>query len=266
MFNFFKSKPKEKETESSSSLKPLAKYYVFNETGNIMLCTTQSGEEKVHADTQQMFAEVSVFFSALAKAITDSSDGHGNRLTMYNYDALKRVLNASGMFMEVGQRSFTFSSQNVGRVIQKEIMQTILGREFEENTLNFALGLLQSMGKQAEAQGENATNNRAGSIFFICEELLGMPTVSVVVIKLESDWSSEDKYDEPASLSNIVTMDDLTHHNQGKHRDWKIKKRTYLFMPPKLIQSHVGGLTGQEDYNFQALVSKLKEDVVVSND
>ena len=48
---------------------PAKKQYVFNETGNVMMSTTDFSNEQIQESVQKCFAEVQVFFAAMTKAL-----------------------------------------------------------------------------------------------------------------------------------------------------------------------------------------------------
>ena len=45
------------------------KGFVFNETGNIMMATTDLTSDTIEQSVRDVFAEVSVFFAAMTKAL-----------------------------------------------------------------------------------------------------------------------------------------------------------------------------------------------------
>ena len=52
----------------------IKKGFVFNETGNIMMSTTDLTNETIEQNVKDVFAEVSVFFAAMTKALEENAD------------------------------------------------------------------------------------------------------------------------------------------------------------------------------------------------
>ena len=52
----------------------IKKGFVFNETGNIMMSTTDLTNEVIEQSVKDVFAEVSVFFAAMTKALEKNAD------------------------------------------------------------------------------------------------------------------------------------------------------------------------------------------------
>src|SRR5437868_12143560 len=80
------------------------KYYIFNETGNIMMASTSDMGVDIQQSVRDVFAEVSVFFAAMTRAIsTTINPKTGEPYSMYNYTALERIISGSGLFVHVTQ-------------------------------------------------------------------------------------------------------------------------------------------------------------------
>src|SRR5215213_9724170 len=91
------------------------KYYVFNETGNIMMASTDNSSEVIQQSVRDVFAEVAVFFAATTKAITTTMNpAQGQPYTIYNYTALQNVIGGSGLFVQVTEEDVSYTSQSVG--------------------------------------------------------------------------------------------------------------------------------------------------------
>lgn len=290
IFDFFHRKPKVKST-SGSHYEPLPKYYVFNETGNIMLCTTQADVSNLSDDFRTICAEISVFFAAMTKAIHSVTNPLTDKpYSIYNYQAVKNVMLNSGMFIEVNQQNVMFSSKQVGEGLNKDLMQTILGREFGESKLNFTQGMFQAMDAQAlsdksivdkvkqHAKGDESESvllkqqqkakqdNRAGSIFFVCESLLGMPQISTILVNItpasvhssQSEMQKVKKEDDFADFFKLSFKDEQKHTNQGRPRQWMFKKRTYIFVPPKFLKRYINDIDEVDDPDFDAFIEKMR--------
>ncbi len=295
MFNWlFGSKSKQPEVQAkvpnNSSYSPLQKYYAFNETGNVMVCTTREGTNAVNENLKSMFLDMSIFFAAMTKAIVTHKYEDGFAGSIYSSDALQKILNQSEYFVEVKAETIKASSMAVGHSMSKELTECLLGRRFEETRLNFSHALFHSMSNQysvvENAKGEKASRKQvehekpkldginnstgAGTIFFICESILGLPMVSAVVLELESidgRGKKSGEYlkgnEEKKEISKLLDMKEES-KSKGIEREWIFKKHTYLFISPKSI-SGVNFPDPGDDIEYQTLLASLKECLIPSN-
>ena len=105
------------------------KYYTFNETGNIMMATTDDTDQEIQQSVRDVFAEVAVFFAAMTRAIstTPNPDDHGKPYSIYNYSALERVIDGSGLFVHVTEEDVEYKSSSWGAEFSKELIEALLG-------------------------------------------------------------------------------------------------------------------------------------------
>ena len=59
----------DKVTQQDPNNQEVKKGFVFNETGNIMMATTDVTNTTIEKEVRDVFAEVSVFFGAMTKAL-----------------------------------------------------------------------------------------------------------------------------------------------------------------------------------------------------
>ncbi len=95
------------------------KYYVFNETGNIMMASTSEQSETIKKSVRDVFAEVSVFFAAMTKAISttvnpNATNPEGAFYSLYDYQALSNVIDGSGLFVHVTEEDINYYTESVG--------------------------------------------------------------------------------------------------------------------------------------------------------
>lgn len=280
MFDWFKKRDKEEPASANESVQktiyqPLPKYYMFNETGNIMLCTSERNINGFDEDIKNSFIDVTVFFAAMSKAIHTTTNPKTNKpYSIYNYQAVKNVLLSSGMFVEVNVEENTFESQGVGESLGKEFLQHALNRNFGDVNLPFSRAMFNGMkyqqnlnqpdpNKSDEEKAKDSMFFRGGSIFFICEILMGIPQTTAVLLKLEPD-SEQDDSAQAKGLEKSVSIFDLgcnserDHQAQQQTRRWTFKKRSYLFAPPKFLANNSASLTSGDNAQVSALVEKLK--------
>ncbi len=254
LFGSTQKPPKCKESKKSHYT-PLRKYYAFNETGNVMVCTTNEVAEVVSDSLKHMFSDMSIFFAAMTKAIVTPEDTESKAGSIYDSDAIMKILDKSELFVEAKQESIIASSSSVGDSMSKELAEKLLGREFGESRLNFSIGLFRSMAERSKNIGG------AGSIFFICESILGLPMVSAVVVKLDSSNGKGRKNNGESvanrEMSEILYIEEADGTNSIV-REWKFDKKTYLFISPRSISGANFPEPG-DDTEYETLVASLKE-------
>ncbi|PCK30340.1 hypothetical protein [Pseudoalteromonas piscicida] len=273
MFSKWFSKPETPPTHKPQPIyTPITKHYVFNETGNIMLCATADSIQSFDVDLKSAFVDISVFFAAMTKAVTSTTNPvTGKPFSIFNYQAVKNILADSGLFIETNVEEGTFSHDGVGDSLGKALFQHILNREFSEKQLPFAKSMFNGMQYQRAKTTEQSAMSeeqqklcRSGSIFFIGELLMGVPQTSAILLSIEPQ-SVADSPNESQSdwqdLFSLAGLDETKH--QAKHivRHWRFKKRTYLFVPPKFIAHGVAGLGEQSNADFDEYSRKLAQSI-----
>ncbi|WP_156968092.1 hypothetical protein [Desulfobacter vibrioformis] len=247
---------------------PLAKHYVFNETGNILLCATADSIQHFNEDIRNSFIDVSVFFTAMTKAVHSTINPVTQKpFSIYNYQVIKNVLNQSGMFVETNVEEGEFCSQGVGAPLGKELIQTILNRNFSEFQLHFSKGMFNGMGHQkvSSEQWQKMSKEerrfcRSGNIFFICELLLGVPQTSAIVVKIDPYTVSKGPEEDRQNIFDLGNVNGEDEHEyQSASRHWTYKKRTYLFVPPSFFKSNIARLKTSDSQEFDSYVEFLAE-------
>ncbi|MCG8637557.1 MAG: hypothetical protein MI863_27265 [Desulfobacterales bacterium] len=247
---------------------PMTKHYVFNETGNIMLCATADSIGEFNDDIKDSFIDVSVFFSAMTKAVHSTQNPvTGKPFSIYNYQAVKNILGQSGMFIELNVEEGVFSNKGVGTPMGKALIQRILNRKLPESRLGFLRGMFNGMGYQKidteKGAGLNKTQLklcRSGHIFFVCELMLGLPQTSAVLVNIEpySFNNRTRKAEKDAQdIFQLGKKDEKTHRHKGNLRYWKFKKRTYVFVPPKFLKKNITALRDADGKEFEDLVESI---------
>ncbi|MFA0960257.1 hypothetical protein AB9P05_00465 [Roseivirga sp. BDSF3-8] len=213
------------------------KYYVFNETGNIMMSSTDQNSAVISDSVRDVFAEVSVVFAAMTKAMTTSIDPATKKpYQLYDYEPLRQIIDGSGMFVQVTEESVQYSSESVGVQFSKELIEALLGLATGTGELAFASAMVQSMGNAGLniSQNSSKTNAEIGNIIFVCEYLLGMPVISALVVHLDTKKNQQTLSVGPcvkeSSTSTTLTM----------------QKDTYLFVTPKFIKEYASDLMSVE--------------------
>jgi hypothetical protein len=230
------------------------KYYVFNETGNIMMASTDSSSELIQQSVRDVFAEVAVFFAAMTKAITTTiNPAQGQPYSIYNYTALQNVIGGSGLFIQVTEEDVAYTSQSFGVQFSKELIEALLGLATGSGEMAFASAMIASMGQEALniSSEKTQTDSEVANIIFVCEYLLGMPIVSVIVVRA----------DVTQNLSNINAGPCFK--TESRSMTWYLHKDTYLFVTPTFIRKYAGDLESVEtDPDFINLVDYLKDSIL----
>ncbi len=247
---------------------PMPKHYVFNETGNIMLCATADSIHNFEEDIKDTFIDVSVFFSAMTKAVHSVINPATKRpFTIYNYQAVKNVITQSGMFIEMNVEEGVFRSKAVGAAMGKDFIQTILNRNFSESQLPFSKTMFNGM-KYQEMGTENTSDPdkkqrhlcRNGTVFFICELLMGLPQTSAILVNIEPLSSNEITQDKDAQdIFHLGKMDERGYVSKGHQRSWRFKKRSYLFVPPNFIKKNIERIGAAQSQEFDELIDILTD-------
>lgn len=247
---------------------PMAKHYVFNETGNIMLCATADSIQDFDKDIRDSFMDVSVFFTAMTKAVHSTvNPATGKPFSIYNYQAVKNILNQSGMFIETNVEEGVFCSRGVGAPMGKDFIQTVLNRDFSESRLPFARAMFNGMGYQKVPSEKWKKLNqseqklcRSGNIFFVGELLMGLPQTSAILVSIEPHSINKETGETDADRQNIFGLgikNETEHEHRHKSRYWIYKKRTYLFVPPRFFKHNVSALKAPDSQEFEDYVDFL---------
>lgn len=242
---------------------PAVKHYVFNETGNIMMATTDSDSNQIRDEVREVFAEVSVFFAAMTRAISSTinpatittTDTIGKPYNLYNYEALSRVIDGSGLFTQVTEQDVLHTSTSWGVDFSKELIESILGLATGAGELTFASAMVASMGKEGLrlSASTNKTNQTVGNIVFVCEYLMGMPLISAIVV-----------YADMADHSDVLNAGPCFKVQDSTH-ELKMHKDTYMFVTPKFIHKYAGELDSvQQDAAYNDLITYLKHTITRS--
>ncbi len=269
-FSWFR-RPKAPEMQGKDTkYQAITKHYVFNETGNIMLCATPDSLQQLDGELKTAFVDISVFFAAMTKALASTENPITKRpYSLFNYQAVKNILADSGLFVETNVEQGTFSHEGVGRSLTKAWLQHVLNRDFGDQPLPFSGAMFNGMGyQQAQPSQQQALDEqqkklcRGGSIFFIGELLLGVPQTSAVLLKVEPlsvNSDAEMTEPDPRDIFSLAALDESKHQAKHKVRHWRFKRRTYLFVPPKYIAHAAHGLELPEDKEFANMVALLSD-------
>lgn len=209
------------------------KEYIFNETGNIMLSTTDLKGTVIPDEVRAVFAEVSVFFAAMTKAITQAvNPATGKPYSLYNYNAIANVIDGSGLFVHVTEEDIEHKTESAGADFSKELIEGLLGLASGAGELSFAQGMISSMGQAGLSIGasHDSSDSKVANIIFICEYLLGMPIISAMVVYCDTTVNRTVFHVGPCFKGQTTTT------------TLKMHKDTFLFVTPKFIKEYSADL------------------------
>ena len=241
------------------------KGYVFNETGNIMMATTDLQSQEIEQSVRDVFAEVSVFFAAMTRALEKNSKKSNDGMTgihdgtmphsvtgapynysLYDYKHLKTVIDSSGCFVQVNEEDVKKTFHSCGATFSKELIEAVLGLATGTGELAFAKAMVSSVGQAGFKISNRSSNDekKVANIIFVCEYLLGMPVVSAIVITADMNENTE--------ALNVGPCFSAT----DKTATLKIHKDTYMFVTPAFITHYSPDLiSGINDPEFVELVN-----------
>tara|TARA_Y100000593_G_scaffold623_1_gene1148 strand:- start:207 stop:962 length:756 start_codon:yes stop_codon:yes gene_type:complete len=220
------------------------KGFVFNETGNIMMATTDMDSAEIEKSVRDVFAEVSVFFGAMTKALDKAGK------SLYDYDALQKIIDESGCFVHVQEEDITHKSNSWGANFSQELVKACLGLATGTGGLAFAKAMVSSVGKEGVniSGNSNHQTSKASNIIFVCEYLLGMPVISAIVITCDTSENSQ-----ALSIGPCIK-------EQSTSTTLKLHKDTYMFVTPAFIHQYSQDLVdGLNDPEFSVLTQKFDE-------
>ena len=150
------------------------KHFVFNQTGNIMMSSTTEDDKDIPEEVRKVFAEVSVFFAAMTKSISQTINPKSKEskeyYSIYNYDALEAVIDGSGYFIHVTKQDVRSESKSVGIHFSTELISGVLGLAVGGAVLPFASAMVASIGKEGLDISYNGSSkiNKVANIMFVC--------------------------------------------------------------------------------------------------
>lgn len=238
---------------------PATKIFAVNATGNLFVASTLNGGDNsnanITAEAQTAFGQVSVFFAAMTKAITETANPNSTETpkkpySIYDHEALQMVINKSGLFVQVGQSDVTFTSTSWGVEFSVELVKAILGG-FSGDLASIGkslFSLITSVGKEGIGISGNSksTTSKVGSIIFICEYLLGAVSITPMVVYLDVKKSSQNLKVGPCFKEHSSSL------------KWELHKDTYMFVPPAFMSQAGTMNAAMTNPDFEELVKSLK--------
>lgn len=235
---------------SDTSSIPATKQFAINATSNLFVATTLNkgadGATEISQEAETAFGQVSVFFAAMTKAMAEANK------SLYDFDAMSKLISASGLFVKVNQTDIQFKSSEYGIRLGSELIETLLGLSGNLASIakSFA-GLVQSVGKESIeiALKKQDKTGKVGSIVFVCEYLLGAVSITPIAIYTQTEQA----------IANFEAGPCLK-YNQGS-LDLTLTKEVYLFVPPTFMKEAAALNTAMANPDFLSLVNQMKQSI-----
>jgi len=128
------------------------RFYTFNHSGNIMLSTTEKDTKEIPKEVNEIFSEVSVFFSAMIKAISQTIDpksreiyGYEKYYSIYNHEAIAAVINGSNYFVNTAKQQYIYNVDLNDDDFGRKIISDLLGIDVHSHALTFTKNMFSSL-------------------------------------------------------------------------------------------------------------------------
>ena len=137
---------------------PATKEFAINATGNLFVATTLNGGSSegaaISQEASDAFGQVSVFFAAMTKAMSENND------SLYDIAAIDKVVSRSGLFVKVTESNVQFSSKSWGVTFGSELITALLG--FSGGLAAVGSSLMQMLGDIGK-KGQDITVSGSGT-------------------------------------------------------------------------------------------------------
>lgn len=228
---------------------PATKQFVVNATGNLFVATTLSSPDTpqdISKEAEEAFGQVSVFFAALTKAMSDSGK------SLFDYNALNKLIKGSGLFVNVTKSEVEFESSSWGVTFSNQLIQTLLGLSGNLAAIAQSLrSLIASVGKEGISikKDESSKDTKVGTIVFVCEYLMGAVSITPIVFSIDTSKNEKSLDVGPCFNAN------------AEKTVFNIDKEVHLFVPPRFIHHAAELNEAMSDPEFNNLVESMKRSI-----
>ncbi len=227
------------------------KEFAVNATGNLFVATTLNGglpgTTQISQEALTAFSQVSVFFSAMTKAMNEEN----GKSRLYDYDSINKLVSRSGMFVKVTDSNVSFQSRSIGLAFGQDLIETLFGLSGGVSAIAKSLAdMIVGIGKEAksiEIQADSKENRKqVGTIIFVCEYLMGAVSITPIVLSIDAE-------DAKNAFSAGPCL-------KGKQFTQKIRiiKQVYTFVPPEFIKEAAKLHSAMNDDGLKKLVDELR--------
>ncbi len=266
---------------------PAKKQYVFNETGNVMMSTTDFTNSEIEESVRQCFAEVQVFFAAMTKALENNAIAYWNKPSttkdkfhspFYYTETLPKPVAQTGSRNVVippqgnlVKKNFSlYNYENLKRVIDEsgcfiQVNEEDMKVETEQFGANFSKELLEAVLGLATGEGELAFARAMVSSVGEAGFNLGLSTESKDTRVANIIFVCEYLLGMPVISAIVITACSVENaetfqlgpcfKESNVHTSLTIHKDTYTFVTPSFIKEYSGDIiSGITDTQFNELV------------
>jgi len=266
---------------------PAKKQYVFNETGNVMMSTTDFTNSEIEESVRQCFAEVQVFFAAMTKALENNAIAYWNKPSttkdkfhspFYYTETLPKPVAQTGSRNVVippqgnlVKKNFSlYNYENLKRVIDEsgcfiQVNEEDMKVETEQFGANFSKELLEAVLGLATGEGELAFARAMVSSVGEAGFNLGLSTQSNDTRVANIIFVCEYLLGMPVISAIVITACSVENaetfqlgpcfKESNVHTSLTIHKDTYTFVTPSFIKEYSGDIiSGITDTQFNELV------------
>lgn len=238
---------------TSASEKEVTKYFAFNETGNVMVSSTVEKEKDLREEVIVEFQKVAVLFDAVSTAIMRSGKD------LNDYETLNKLLGTSQWCEQVHTECRTLEIKQNTVAVNVGLIMDILGDISATGAaMRIAKSILTSIGSKLGKIGgkdgmftvkknSNKSKKRVAHILFVCEDLMGMPLISIQCIHASEN---QDLFGTTVGKCGQVSKTDLTVYYQVD---------TYMFVDPAYIEKFTPEF--KKDPEFEELISSFTKQI-----
>lgn len=216
------------------------------------MATTVADSSEIQKEVRDVFNEVNTFFAAMTKALasTPMPGEAGQWYSIFNYNALRTIIDTSGSFIQIQMEKIYHELTEFSATFSEDLLLGVIGLAVEKEAIStFAKSMVSSMGQAGltVSSGVEKDDSKVSNIIFVLEYLLGMPIVTAMVIHVDKS--------EVAQYAKIGPC----FNEKFDKATMTINKDSYLFVPPKYVKEFSSEiLSGEDNPAFLKLVAKLK--------
>lgn len=163
------------------------KYYTLNATANVMIGTTSPSENKVSPILLEKFQLAQSYFSNISRKLAE------NGKSIFDYEALSDLISVSNHFSSVKKETKSFVYKSHDLTLNTAFLNDLMGSMTSiGGALNVGKKLLESIGNEVAFSVSKSQYDRdIGHILFVCEDLLGIPIVSLSLFRISANEGSK---------------------------------------------------------------------------
>ena len=225
-------------TEAEGGDEEIKKYYAFNQAGNVMVSSTVLEQKDIQPAVKEVFAKASVLLLMITAAMQQK------KKSLYDYEAWHDIIAGSGNFLAMHEEDRTFSYSSKELTLDTAIITAALGSVSPMGgALKVAQRVIESMGSQIRLfSSTTQATKKIAHMLLVCEDLMGMPLVSVSLFCVDS------KEAQSVSQSNC-------HSYVSATVNFKYHQEVFMFVDPDYISKYA--MEFKQDAEQQKLINEF---------